>query len=413
MSRPLDGIRVIDAGRAGTAPWTAMILADLGADVIKLEPPEGDFARRAGTPGRNGVESFFVAANRGKRSIALDLRTAAGVEAALRVAATADVFVHNFRPGVAEEIGLGYEAVSARRHDVVYCAISGFGPDGPYSRRPAFDPIIQALIGVGSLQRAHPDEPPALVRQMFVDKVTAWTAAQAVLAALLVRAGTGTGQKIEVPMLDSALYFMWPDTMLEHSFVGPMERGALNLDAVQLTRTADGHVAQLAVSLPQRHAVLRAIGRPELCADPRFATARSIARAENLDAWRAEVEATARTMDSATLLKLLEAEGVPCGPVREPGDLLSDEHVREAGLVVEWEDREAGRVRTPRFGARFSATPIDPAVGSPVLGGDGPAILAEAGWDPSGIAALIDDSTVIVPTGTPGTGTHSPAGEQR
>jgi crotonobetainyl-CoA:carnitine CoA-transferase CaiB-like acyl-CoA transferase len=380
---PLSGIRVVDLGRAASTPIASMILADLGADVVKVESLEGDFARRAGQPSRNGVEAWFINANRGKRSLAVDLRTSDGVQAVLDVATTADVFLQNFRPGVINAIGLGYDAVRTVNPDVVYASVSGFGPDGPYADRPAYDTVIQGLSGIVALQRFQGKGEPDLVRQTLADKVTAWTVAQSVIAALFARERGSGGQHIEVPMLDTALYFLWQDSMSNLTFVGEHTAGRVGSKWLTLTRTRDGHITQLAINFRQRQGLLKAIGRNDLLDDPRFSTTDTLFQPANLQALHEEFDRGAAEMSSTELTAALDAHGVPCGPVLELDEIVENEQVRAAEILVEWEDACAGTIRSARPPARYSGTPTQLRTGVPPLGAANDNIIRGAHRRPS------------------------------
>jgi crotonobetainyl-CoA:carnitine CoA-transferase CaiB-like acyl-CoA transferase len=398
MPGPLEGVKVVDAGRVGATPWASVILADLGAEVIKVESKDGDFARRVGAPSRNNVEAWFINANRGKRSIAVDLSDPDGIAVVKDLCGNADVFLENFRPGVMERIGLGYEQLSAVNSSLIYCSVSGFGSQSPYAHRGAYDTTIQALTGVAAGQRAKDSDPPQLVRQMIGDKVTAWTVVQTVLAALVARGPFGgVGQRIEVPMLDSLLYFAWPDTMVNYTFVGDFQEGSVTPKVIEPTKTSDGYIAQLAASFKQRHGLLRAVGRPGLCDDSRFASSQELFRPENLAELRNVVAVAAAEMDTTTLIAALDAEGVPCSIVLEPEQVLEDDHVTATNLVFKWEDPVAGPLRSVRYPAQFDSTPLEPALGYPALGGDGRDLLLAAGWAEAEIDRLVAGGSLMDP----------------
>lgn len=392
---PLTGITVVDVGRVAATPFGSLILSDLGANVIKVEPIRGDQARTGGHPRRNGVEAFFLNVNRGKRSIAVNLSSQEGVAAVLKVAASADVFLENFRPGVADAIGIGYSAVEAINKQIIYASVSGFGDNSPYASRPAYDTIIQAMTGTVDLQRFHGEGEPDVVRQVVVDKVTAMTVAQSVLAALVARAAGRGGQRIVVPLFDSMLYFLWPESMANQTFVGPNDGGRVGSKWIRLTRTQDGVLAQHAGSFKQRLALLRAVGRPELCDDPRFSTTAAMFQPDNGEQWSTAVAEAARTMTTAQLLAALEREDVPCGPVYTLDEVITDRHVTQTGVVFEWEDAVAGRLRSVRPPAQYGGTPTSPGKGVPTLGAHGRAVLAEAGFTDSEVTRLVESGDIV------------------
>ena len=232
MPGPLHGFRIIDLTSNISGPLATMILADQGADVIKVEPPQGGDHTRASANRRGGFSASFRNNNRYKRSVALDLKQPAARDAVLKLAATADVFIQNFRPGVIERMGLGEAAVRAVAPSIVYVSISGFGERGPFAAKPAYDPVVQALSSLATVQAGSDNERPRLVRTILPDKLTAITASQAITAALLARARTGEGQHIRLSMLDAMLQFLWSSDMAGQTFVGeekPQEETASGL----------------------------------------------------------------------------------------------------------------------------------------------------------------------------------------
>ena len=224
MPGPLHGYRIVDLTSMISGPLATMILADQGADVIKVENPDGGDHTRAANNRRDGFSASFLNNNRNKRSLALDLKDPAAKQALLRLAATADVFVQNFRPGVADRMGLGEEAVRAVKPDIVYVSISGFGEMGPYADKPTYDPLVQAMSGLATIQAGSDNERPRLVRTIIPDKMTAITASQAITAALLARERTGQGQHIRLSMLEAVIAFLWASDMGSQTFVGGVER---------------------------------------------------------------------------------------------------------------------------------------------------------------------------------------------
>jgi crotonobetainyl-CoA:carnitine CoA-transferase CaiB-like acyl-CoA transferase len=219
MTGPLDGVRVLDLTSMVAGPVATMILADQGADVIKVEPPNGDLMRHLSLQ-RNGMSAFFLSCNRNKRSLAVDLKSAGGLAILQKLIPTADVLVHNFRPGAAERIGVGEEAVRALRHDIIYVSITGYGETGPYAGQRAYDPVIQAMSGLADIQANNETGRPRMVRTIIADNTTALTAAQAITAALFARTRTGHGQHVRLAMLDAMVAFLWPEAMPGLTFVG-------------------------------------------------------------------------------------------------------------------------------------------------------------------------------------------------
>ncbi len=219
MPGPLEGVRVLDFTTMVAGPVATMMLADQGAEVIKIEPPRGDLMRHL-SRGRNGMSASFLCCNRNKRSLAVDLKAAEGLAIVKKLIATAQVLVHNFRPGAAERVGLGEDAVRAIRRDLVYVSISGFGERGPYAGQRAYDPVIQALSGLEEIQRDRDTGRPRMVRAIIADNTTALTAAQAITAALFARERSGQGQHVRIAMLDAMISYLWPEAMASLTFVG-------------------------------------------------------------------------------------------------------------------------------------------------------------------------------------------------
>ena len=380
---PLAGLRVVDMSIAATGPYAAALLTDQGADVIKVERPGiGDLARWVGAS-HNGVSALFVSCNRGKRSIAVDIHTDDGREIVRALARRADVFVQNYRPGVVERAGLGYDDLSADNPGLVYASLSGFGTVGPYADKSAYDTVIQAYAGLANTQADPADGTPVFLRQTAADKVTALTAAQAITAALLARErGTGgvRGQHLELSMLDAVVSFLWVDAagnevLLESdgsmpsSLVQGFEPMAFTDGWGIATPTSDADFA----------GICRALG-VDGYDDPEVAT--MVARMTNREAMRQMMEsiyAAAARLPTAEAMTRLEAERVPCGVLTAPADLPNDPHVKAMGLFEELDDPAAGRVRLPRHPTRFGTTPASLGGPAPTLGQHTDEVLTELG----------------------------------
>src|SRR5580692_12291624 len=273
MPGPLDGYRIVDLTSMVSGPSATMLLADQGADVIKVENPQGGDHTRASANRRGGFSATFVNNNRNKRSIVLDLKTGAAREAVLKLAATADVFVQNFRPGVAERLGLDEAAVRAVAPKIVYVSISGFGEIGPYAQKPVYDPIIQAYSGLATVQAGADDVRPRMLRTILPDKLTAITASQAITAALLARARTGEGQHVRLSMLEAVLAFLWPSDMGDQTFIGDEPATQEKASATDLVyEVSDGWITVAVQTNAQWVALTEALGTPEWLEDARFKT---------------------------------------------------------------------------------------------------------------------------------------------
>jgi crotonobetainyl-CoA:carnitine CoA-transferase CaiB-like acyl-CoA transferase len=334
---------------------------------------------------------IFATTNRNKRAIALDLKRSEGREILQHLVARADVFVQNFRPGVAERMGIGEPALRAVRPDLVYVSISGFGEKGPYAHRRVYDPVIQALSGLAAIQGA--GGRPRMLRLIVPDKVTALTTAQAITAALLARERSKQGQHVRVAMLDAVIAFLWPEGMARETFTGA-DIGALRpTEARDLVfETADGFITAGAVSDAEWEGLCRALEREEWLADPRFATAAG--RVKHADARLEQTAEVLRTRTSGEWLARLEACDVPCAPVYSREQVLRDPQVIANELVVESVHPHAGPMRQPRPAARFERTPASIRLPAPLHGEHTDAILAELGIDPPAIAALRERGVV-------------------
>ncbi len=396
MPGPLDGIKVVDVSAVVSGPLAAMMLADQGADVVRVEPTgEGDILR-LGAFARGGLSAFFANSNRGKRSIAVDLTTDEGVEIVHALVRDADVFVQNWRPGAADRLGLGEPALRALNPDIVYCSISGYGATGPYNDRRVYDPIIQSLTGHVAVQ-LNPDVPIRdLVRNIVADKSSAYTAAQAITAALFARERGAGGQHIEVPMLDASLAFFWPDGMMKHTFVGDgLEREGLTLYGVyRLTETADGHMMYFAASQAEFHALYRAVDHPEWCTDERFGRREDVTQPENLALLGEALQREFMARKTAELVERLSAEGVPAAPVLDLAQVFEDPQIVHNEAVYERDHPTAGRMRGARPAARFDKTPQQAGPTAPLHGEHTEEILEELGYDAATRARLRAESII-------------------
>lgn len=389
MPGPLDGIRIVDLTQMVAGPVATMILADQGADVIKVEPPRGgDYTRQVSTR-RHDIAASFLNNNRNKRSIALNLKEARGVEIVKDLARDADVFVQNFRPGVADRLGVGETAIRAVAPEIVYVSISGFGEEGPWAHKPVYDPLVQALTGLTTIQAGSDEVRPRLVRTILPDKLTGITASQAITAALLSKARTGKGQHVKLSMLDSIIAFLWHSDMNGLTFVKDEirpERAQSFLDLIY--ETQDGYISVAVQNDRQWLGLTRALEKPEWLDDPRFKTA--ALRHHNIDDRLNLTQEALLTRPAAEWIERLEAEDVPCAPVLKRHEMLLHPQVQASGIVSEVDHPHAGRLRQARPAAQFSETAPEYRYGGAALGEHTAEILAELGLAEEDVTALID-----------------------
>jgi crotonobetainyl-CoA:carnitine CoA-transferase CaiB-like acyl-CoA transferase len=380
MKGPLHGIRIVDLSIALSGPWAVGMLADQGADVVKVEPPGiGDIGRWVG-PAIGGVSAMAQIVNRGKRSLAVNLQREEGREIVRALARRADLFVQNFRPGVIERLGLGYDLLAATNPRLVYVSISGFGSYGPYAGKSAYDPVVQAYGGLAAVQ-AGADGKPQLIRHTAADKITALTASQAITAALFARERGAGGQHLQISMLESVVNFVWADAAGNEVLLDSdgSQPSSFSRDQ-KLWPTLDGYVIAAPVSDEDVARICRGVG-VDGYDDPQVSTI--LARRQNPQAFQALLrrvyEAVAR-MTTAEAIRGMEAEKAPCGAVLGPAELHRDPQVESLGMLEDSVHPRAGRLRQPRPAARFAATPAKTGAPAPTLGQHTDEILAEIGF---------------------------------
>lgn len=390
-SGPLSGIRVVEIATFIAAPGGTQLLASQGADVIKVEDTVvGDPLRLFGSS-RNGMSGWFANLNAGKRSLCMNIASEQGRAAMADLLETADVFVQAYRPGVAERLGIGEQDIRRRNRNVIYVSISGYGRDGPYSDRPAYDAVIQAWSGIASVQGA--DDEPQFVRSFIPDKVTSLMWTQAVCAALYQRERSGFGERVELSLLDAAVSFMWPDSMMDHVVMADDADHRPNLlNDYRLLRCRDGYVAVMPLTDGHWQGVADAFARPDLLTDPRFAQAgpRAAHFGEMLDTLGELVADVARD----DVVDRLIAADVPVAPALRPAEVAHNVQIRHSGVIREVEHPVVGPIRQQQPAARFGN-------GVPELrhavnrGADTDAILAELGRTPGDVAALRAEGVVL------------------
>ncbi len=377
---PLHGIRILDLSIAATGPYAVALLADQGADVVKVERPGiGDIARWVGVS-VNGLSALFQMCNRGKRSIAVDVQTPAGRSIVRRLARVADVVVQNFRPGVVDRLGIGDADLRRENPELVYCSISGFGPAGPYAGKGAYDTVIQAYGGLAANQADPETGEPQFLRQTAADKITALVAAQAITAALLARERGAGGQHLELSMLDAVVSFLWADAAGNEVLLdADGSRASSFVASFRPFRFRDGWGIATPTSDADFAGLCRAFGVAGYD-DPRVATIAERNRHPELT--RAIMDRcyhAARELTTTEAMGRLEAQRVPCGVVLSPAELAGDPHAEAIGLLVEDRHPTAGPIRQPRHPTQFTATPAVVGGPAPLLGEHTDRVLSEIG----------------------------------
>lgn len=394
MPGPLHGVRIIDLTTMASGPLATSILADQGADVIKVEGPgRGDGLRTIG-PSRGGMSAIFTSFNRNKRSLVVDLRAERGVAVLDRLVASADVVVQNFRPGAVERMGIGADRYRATNPDLIYVSISGFGEKGPMAQSAVYDSVMQAYSGVAMHQADLETGEPSFVRSVVCDKGTAIQTAQLITAALFARGQGRGGQHIKVSMLHASLAFLWPDGMQNFALLGDGVSAPLKKSALPMIRpTADGYITISYIQDREFQALCQTVGREDLIDDERFSTAGP--RASNARSLQGLLEATLREYTTTELAKVLAEADVPFATIGDPETIHDDPQVIANDLLFEMDHPIAGRLRQPKPLGEFEGTPTEIRRGAPSYGEHSLEIADEAGLSRDEQRALIDAGILV------------------
>ena len=389
---PLQGIKVLDMTTVLMGPYATQMLGDYGADVIKVESLEGDVTRLIGPSRHPGMGPVFLNTNRSKRSICLDLKKPAGREAVLRLIKSADVLVYNVRPQAMARLNLGYDIVAEINPRLIYAGVFGFGQDGPYAAKPAYDDLIQGATGLPALMAQTGDGTPRYVPNALVDRIVGLTAVGAICASLVDRERTGRGQRVDIPMFGTMAGFVMGDHMGGLTYEPPLDKGGY---ARHLSRdrrpykTSDGYLSVIVYNDKQWESFFKATGRDDLRSDPRFAT--FAARAVNIDLVYGELARIFETRSTAEWIELLNKADIPVMPMHDLQGILNDEHLVATGFFPVVQHPTEGPIRNMKVSANWSETKAEPVRLAPRLNEHGAEILLEAGFSREDIETMIRD----------------------
>ncbi|MGB3042933.1 MAG: CoA transferase [Xanthobacteraceae bacterium] len=397
---PLQGIKVVDMTTVLMGPFATQTLGDYGADVIKIESLDGDVTRQIGPTRHPGMGPVFLNANRSKRSICLDLKKDAGRAVVLKLVAAADVLVYNVRPQAMQRLRLGYEDVAAINPRLIYAGVFGFGQDGPYAAKAAYDDLIQGGSALAHLMARGGDGTPRYVPNALVDRIVGLNAVGAILASLVHRDRTGVGQRVDIPMFETMAGFVMGDHLGGLTYEPPLDQGgyARHLSPDRRPyKTSDGYICVIVYNDKQWDKFLTATGRDDLRSDPRFAT--FAGRAVNIDHVYAELARIIALRSTAEWIKLLDEADVPALPMHDLVSILSDPHLVATEFFPTVEHPSEGKIRSMRTAATWSETPAEPTRLAPRLGEQSEDVLREVGYSPDQIAQLVKDGVTNRPVG--------------
>ena len=388
---PLEGIKIIDISTIVSGPLAASMLGDQGAEVIKIEPPyKGENARVMG-PIKEGSGALFATVNRSKRSLAMDLKKAESKKIMYKLIESADIIIDNFRPGALNRLGLDFNSIKNFNPRIIQMSITGYGETGPYSKRRVYDPLIQATAGVCDAQSI--DGQPKYMKTLMCDKITSLTAAQAMTAALFKREKTNSGQRVTLSMLDTALYFMWSDSMYNYSWHGDDWAPIPNIaDFYEPVKTKDGHIALVAINDSEFSGVLKAIGREDLLEDERFSTTEN--RLMNVVEMQEILLNAYSEFTSDELVERMEENDVPAAKINRREDIFSDPQVINNSSIINTKNNGEKIIKGPKPPANFLDDECDEPKFMPALGQHSSEILKEYGFSNDEINSLIEKKII-------------------
>jgi crotonobetainyl-CoA:carnitine CoA-transferase CaiB-like acyl-CoA transferase len=393
---PLQGVKVVDMTTVLMGPYATQMLGDYGADVIKVESLEGDVTRLIGPTRHPGMGPVFLNTNRSKRSIALDLKKTGGRDAVLRLIQSADVLIYNVRPQAMARLQLGYDVVSEINPRLIYAGVFGFGQDGPYAAKPAYDDLIQGATALPALMAQTGGGVPRYVPNALVDRIVGLTAVGAICASLVHRDRTGRGQRLDIPMFETMAGFVMGDHMGGLTYEPPLDKGGY---ARHLSRdrrpykTADGYICVIVYNDKQWASFFEATGRDDLRSDPTFST--FAGRSTNIDTVYAELARVFKTRTTAEWIDLLTKADIPVMPMHDLESILQDPHLASTGFFPVVDHPSEGKIRSMKTSARWSETPSEPSRLAPRLNEHGGEILKEAGFSDDEIATLVREGATL------------------